>query len=732
MTRYKLKGLDCANCAAKIETELRKNKGFEFATVNFATKTLALDSDLGEKARILVRVIDPAVEVLRSNESAAAEEYSYGRWSLLRIAASTILLLIGTLLGESLRAAFGAYADYALLVPAYLLVGTPVLKKAGADLLRGRFFNEMFLMAIATLGAIAIGQMPEAVGVMLFYSIGEYLQERAVAKSRHSISRLMDLRPEFARIVEPRKQGAEPSPGRLVEPESVTVGEIVEVRPGERIPLDGVVVEGDSFVDTSSLTGESVPQSVSLGETVKVGYVNDTGRLLVRVTALFGQSSVARILELVENAAAHKAPTEKFITKVAAYYTTFVVISAALIAFVPPLLIPGALLSDWLYRALVLLVISCPCALVISIPLGYFGGVGSASRHKILVKGANSLVALLKVDTVVFDKTGTLTKGVFEVVKVDAANEFSAEQVLRYAAAAERYSPHPIARAIRSAALAGEDDGEVGESGGEAGAAAAGSPGAWAEPELRKVSEVKGRGVSAIVDGRSVLAGNEGFLKSEGIAIKAGMARAGTLVHVAVNRTYAGQILVADVLKDEAASIVGQLKTLGVRRVVMLTGDRESAAAEIATAVGVDEYFAGLLPEDKVARLEELKASTPAGKKIVFVGDGMNDAPVLMRADLGIAMGGLGSDVAIEASDIVIMDDEIGRIPLAMRIAVFTRRIVMQNVVFALGVKAAFLLLGAAGEANMWEAVIADVGVALLATLNSIRAAKFDSPRSPR
>ena len=722
MTRYKLKGLDCANCAAKIETELRKNKGFEFATVNFATKTLALDSDAGDKARILVGAIDPAVEVIRADEAVAAEEYSYGRGSLLRIAISAVLLIIGILMGERLRAAFGAYADYALLMPAYLLVGFHVLKKAGADLVRGRIFNEMFLMAIATLGAIAIGQMPEAVGVMLFYSVGEYLQERAVAKSRSSISRLMDLRPEFARVIGSRKGNIDLSSARLVEPESVAVGEIVEVRPGERVPLDGEVIEGESFMDTSSLTGEAVPRSVGIGEAVKAAYVNDTGRILMEVTAPFGQSSAARILDLVENAATHKAPTEKFITKVAAYYTPFVVISAALIAFVPPLLIPGATLSDWLYRSLVLLVISCPCALVISIPLGYFGGVGSASRHKILVKGANSLDALLKVDTVVFDKTGTLTKGVFEVVKVDAANEFSAGQVLRYAAAAERYSPHPIAGAIRKAGEAEKSD----EGSGDAGA------GSVAEVALGEVREVKGLGVSASVDGRKVLAGNEGFLKGEGVAIEAGMKREGTLVHVAVDGTYAGQILVADVLKDEAASIVGQLKSLGVRRVVMLTGDRETAAAEIAAAVGVDEYFAGLLPEDKVARLEALKASAPAGGRVVFVGDGMNDAPVLMRADLGIAMGGLGSDAAIEASDIVIMDDEIGRIPLAMRIAVFTRRIVMQNIVFALGVKAAFLLLGAAGAANMWEAVIADVGVALLATLNSIRAAKFDSPRSPR
>ncbi|PKL07317.1 MAG: cadmium-translocating P-type ATPase, partial [Spirochaetae bacterium HGW-Spirochaetae-9] len=564
MTRYILKGLDCANCAAKIETELRKNKGFEFATVNFATKTLALDADAEEKARALVKAIDPAVEVLGADEGAAAEVYSYGRWSLLRIAVSACLLVAGILWGERLRAAFGTYADYALFLPAYLLVGAHVLRIAGADLIRGRIFNEMFLMAIATLGAIAIGQMPEAVGVMLFYSIGEYLQERAVARSRSSISRLMDLRPEFARIVESHIGNTNPSLGRLVDPGSVAVGEIVEVRPGERVPLDGKVIEGESFVDTSSLTGEAVPLSIQCGDPVKAGYVNDSGRILVQVTAPFGESSVARILELVENAAIHKAPTEKFITKVAAYYTPFVVISAALIAFVPPLLIPGALLSDWLYRALVLLVISCPCALVISIPLGYFGGVGSASRHKILVKGANSLDALLKVDTVVFDKTGTLTKGVFEVVKVDAANEFNAEQVLRYAAAAERYSPHPIARAIRKAGQAGEDGDEVGE-----------------------VREVKGRGVSAIVDGRKVLAGNEGFLKSEGVAIEAGMARAGTLVHVAVDGTYAGQILVADILKVEAASIVSELKGLGVRRVVMLTGDRETAAAETAAAVGV-------------------------------------------------------------------------------------------------------------------------------------------------
>jgi len=707
MTRYQLKGLDCANCANRIEAELRKNKGFEFATVNFVTKTLSLDGGAEEKARSIIDEIEPSVELVRDDPGAAAAPAPSVAWPIARIAVSALLLAADAVFGRLLRETPGGFAEYVLLLPAYVLVSYPVLRSAWADLVRGRIFNEMFLMAIATLGALAIGELPEAVGVMLFYSTGEFLQERAVAKSRGSISRLMGLRPEFARLI----SGGQ---GRIVGPAEVEVGDLVEVRPGERIPLDGEVIEGESFVDTSSLTGESVPSSVAEGDSVKAGYVNDSGRILVRVTAPFGQSSAARILDLVENAAAHKAPTEKFMTRVAAVYTPFVVVSAALLAFLPPLVIPGASFREWIYRALVLLVISCPCALVISIPLGYFGGVGSASRHKILVKGANSLDALLKVDSVVFDKTGTLTKGVFEVVDVVPAGGFSRGQVLDFAAAAERWSPHPIAKAIRDAGGASGEESEAG-------------PG--------DIREVRGRGVVAMVDGHRVLAGNEGFLKAEGVAMEAdeagaasaaGAPAAGTLVFLAVDGLYAGRILVADRLKDEAASTVRELRSLGVRRIVMLTGDREAAAAEIAAAVGVDEYYSGLLPEDKVARLEELKASTPRGKKVVFVGDGMNDAPVLMRSDLGIAMGGLGSDAAIEASDAVIMDDRIARIPVAMRIAAFTRQIVMQNVAFALGVKGVFLLLGAAGQANMWEAVIADVGVAVLAVLNSVRAARVE------
>lgn len=731
MTKYYLKGLDCAVCAAKIETELRKKKGFEFAAVNFATKTLALDADAEELAKNIIGGIEPSVELVRADAAAAKEEITPGTWPVARIVASAALLVVGSVFGVQLRATPAGFAEHLVLLPAYLLVGYPVLMSAWRDLRRGTVFNEMFLMAIATMGAIAIGELAEAVGVMLFYSIGEYLQERAVAKSRNSISLLMDLRPEFARVV----SGGE---GRLVEPEQVAVGDIVEVRPGERIPLDGTIVEGNSYVDTSSLTGESVPMSVGLGQAVKAGYVNDSGRILVEVSAPFGQSSVARILDLVENAAAQKAPTEKFMTKVAAVYTPVVVAAAALIAVVPPLFVPGAVFSDWLYRALVLLVISCPCALVISIPLGYFGGVGSASRHKVLVKGASSLDALLKVDTVVFDKTGTLTKGSFEVVKIAPAAGFGRGEVLGLAAAAERFSSHPIAAAIRRAGAPSTQE-----------TAAVSGPKAAMAPAAAEVSdarEEKGRGVSAIVDGRRVLAGSTGFLMSWGVVIgsaeiisSAGVAddvaaapieaaAAGTLVHVAVDGRYAGLVVVADAVKEEAAETVAELKSMGVRRVVMLSGDREAAAARVAAQVCVDDCIAELLPEDKVAWLESLKASAPAGRKVVFVGDGMNDAPVLMRSDIGIAMGGLGSDAAIEAADAVIMDDRIARLPAAMKIAAFTRRIVLQNVVFSLGVKGVFLLLGAAGRANMWEAVIADVGVALIAVLNSIRAARFNPP----
>ena len=649
MKKYHLKGPDCAACS---------------------DETAAVPADFGH---------------LREEEPVEPRQ-------ILRIAVSAVLFAVGIVFNGRLHDTPYSLGEYAVLLPAYLLVGYPVLKSALIDLIQGKVFGEMFLMAVATGGALFIHQIPEAVGVMLFFSVGEYLQDLAVERSRKSISQLMSLRPEFARICAGEER-------RIVEPEKAAVGDIVEVRPGERVPLDGEVVKGEAFVDTSSLTGESVPRSAGPGDALRAGYVVEDGALFIRVTAVFGQSAVARILDLVENASANKAPTEKFMNRFAAVYTPAVVGLAAAIAVLPPLLVPGASFSDWAYRALILLVISCPCALVVSIPLGYFGGIGAASRHKLLVKGANYLDALRRIDTVVFDKTGTLTKGSFEVTDVVARNGFSREDILRFAAAAESLSTHPIARSIKAAA--GEADAVVGD-----------------------IRELKGRGVLAVVDGHSILAGNDRLLHEENV-VHGDCDAAGTVVHVVIDGVYAGHILISDLVKGEARPAMRELKAEGVRRLIMLTGDGKDVAKTVAETLGIDEYYAELLPQDKVARLEALEAAMPRGKKIVFVGDGMNDAPVLMRADIGFAMGGLGSDAAIAAADVVIMDDHVARVPLAMRIAKFTHRIVAQNIVLALGVKGAFLLLGAAGEANMWEAVIADVGVTLLAVLNSLRAARY-------
>jgi len=649
MKKYHLKGPDCAACS---------------------DETVAIPADFGH---------------LREEEPMDPRQ-------ILRIAVSALLFVVGIAFNGRLHDTPYSIGEYAVLLPAYLLVGYPVLKSALIDLIQGKVFGEMFLMAVATGGALLIHQIPEAVGVMLFFSVGEYLQGLAVERSRKSISQLMSLRPEFARICAGDER-------RTVEPEKAAVGDIVEVRPGERVPLDGEVVKGEAFVDTSSLTGESVPRSAGPGDALRAGYVVEDGALFIRVTAVFGQSAVARILDLVENASANKAPTEKFMNRFAAVYTPVVVGLAAAIAILPPLLVPGAAFSDWAYRALILLVISCPCALVVSIPLGYFGGLGAASRHKLLVKGANYLDALRRIDTVVFDKTGTLTKGSFEVPGVVARNGFSREDILRFAAAAESLSPHPIARSIKAAA--GKADFAVGD-----------------------IRELKGRGVQAVVDGHRIMAGNDRLLHEENV-VHGDCDAAGTVVHIVVDGTYAGHILISDLVKDEAGPAMRELRAEGVRRLIMLTGDGEDVARTVAETLGIDEYYAELLPQDKVARLEALEAAMPRGKKIAFVGDGMNDAPVLMRADIGFAMGGLGSDAAIVAADVVIMDDRVARVPLAMRIAKFTHRVVAQNIVLALGVKGAFLLLGAAGEANMWEAVVADVGVTLLAVLNSLRAARY-------
>ncbi|GAB1482610.1 heavy metal translocating P-type ATPase [Treponema sp.] len=729
MTKYKLKGLDCAQCANDVEWALQKVAGLESARVSFATGSVFIDETFEKKAKEIIARLEPGAELLApdsfdgeyhlpANTSAGITAgassldregkqktswLSYNKKQLILLSASAILLLIGSIFNAQLHATPFAIAEYVVLLSAFLLVGFPVLKSAAVSLLRGQVFNEMFLMSIATLGAIAIHQLPEAVGVMLFYSVGEYLQNGAVDKSRKSIAALMDTRPETARLFEDGSQN-------LVRASLVEVGALVEVLPGERIPLDGVVTEGSSYIDTSSMTGESVPRAVEAGAEVLAGFVNDEGRLLVRVTKTYGQTAVARILELVENAATHKAPTEKFISRFAAVYTPIVVAIAAIIAFLPPLLIPGALFSEWIYRALVILVISCPCALVISIPLGYFGGIGGASRNKLLIKGSNYIDALNKVDTVVFDKTGTLTEGVFMVDEVVTRNGFSKEELLSWAAAAESHSSHPIARSIR-----------------DAGTALAGVVSAT------RLREIKGHGVVAEVAGHSIIVGNDRLLHREHIEHGNGDCGAeGTLAYIAVDGIYAGYIRISDRIKTEAASTIAQLKTLGIQRLVMLSGDAEKTAAFVARSLGIDEYYAELLPEDKVHRLEELQKTARKGQKTAFIGDGMNDAPVLVRSDIGFAMGALGSDAAIEAADIVVMDDHLGRVPQAFRIARFTRKIVLQNIVLAMGVKLLFITLGSFGIANMWEAVIGDVGVALLAVLNAMRTMRYAGKGSSR
>lgn len=694
--RFRLQGLDCAQCAANIETALRKIEGLEGAVVSYATESLSLPTaHLAVATEVLARV-EPDVQIVLSDSEVAREtpsgerDYRTTVVRIARIGASVILLGIGIIFNQRLHDTPYSLAEYGVLIAAYLLVGAPVLIRATRNIAHGRVFNEMFLMSIATLGAVAIHKLPEAVAVMLFYSVGEYFQDLAVARSRRSISALMDLRPESARIV------SEDSVS-IVSPEDVEIGAVIEVLPGERVPLDGEVVLGESTVDTSALTGESVPRQVAPGDEVLSGFVNSEGKLRIRVSKLFAESSVVRILSLVQDAADRKAPTERFITKFASVYTPIIVAIALALAFVPPLLISGAELSDWVYRALVVLVISCPCALVLSIPLGYFGGIGGASRNHILVKGANYLDVLNRVSTVVLDKTGTVTKGVFRVTEVVPRNGHTAEELLRWAALAEAHSTHPIARSIREA-HEGTTNGEL----------------------VTEVTEDRGFGVRAIVDGRVVLAGSDRLLHREEISHTDCDVR-GTVVYVTVDQTFVGYIVISDEVKDEAAGAVSELRSAGVDEIVMLTGDNRHIAADVAERIGVDHYFAELLPEEKVAKVEEMQRLLPDDRRLAFVGDGINDAPVLMCSDVGIAMGALGSDAAIEAADVVLMDDDVRRVPSAIRIGRHTRKIVLQNIVFALAVKSVFLIMGALGIATMWEAVIGDVGVSLLAVLNATR-----------
>ncbi len=764
-----LDGLHCANCAMKIENGVGKIKGVASCSVNFVNKTLTLEADeaqaeqlAGEAMRTVNRIephirvrmkpvagasrvmdsaSNPAIETdhahtghaeamhgaaitgagsssAQSTSSAHStpghqhdghshhhsandaghqhEGHSHSheggqqRKLLLRLISGGVFMAAGLLLPLS------PAIELAIFLIAYVIAGGDIVWQALRNIVRGQVFDEYFLMSVATVGAFAIGQYPEGVAVMLFYQLGEMFQGAAVERSRRSISELMNIRPDYANVQTP--EGI-----RQVSPEQIRIGDYIVIRPGEKVPLDGKVTEGSSMLDTSALTGESVPREAKIGSEVLAGFVNKNGVLTLQVERTFSESSVSKILELVQNASSKKAQTEKFITKFARYYTPAVVIVATLLAIVPPLVLSGATFSDWIYRALVFLVISCPCALVVSIPLGFFGGIGAASKNGILIKGSNYLEALNHVKYVVFDKTGTLTKGTFAVTGIYPANGYTEQQLLDITAHTELHSSHPIAESIRQA-----------------------YQGELREVRIQYYSESAGYGIEATLDGRRVLAGNYRLLKREGVEAVTEQI-SGTIVYVAVDGQFAGTIVISDEVKTDSATAIRQLKEQGIQHVVMLTGDTQQTGEQVARQLGVDEVHAELLPQDKVAQLERLDQLRARGEKIIFVGDGINDTPVLAQADIGVAMGGLGSDAAIEAADVVIMNDEPSRLPIAIEIARRTRRIVWQNIIFALGVKVVFLLLGAFGIATMWEAVFSDVGVTLLAVLNAMRVLRFDA-----
>ncbi len=619
---------------------------------------------------------------------------------LLRIIISFVLLVALMLCEHFGVLPENIWVQLVLFAVPYLIIGYDIIGKAARNIRHGQVFDENFLMMLATFGAFGARDFSEAAAVMLFYQVGELFQSYAVGKSRQSIADMMDICPEYANIEEN---------GTLtqVDPDYVEVGSVIVIKPGERVPLDGIVLEGESLIDTAALTGESVPRRTAAGEEIISGCVNGSGTLKVRTTKEFDDSTVSKILELVENASSNKAKAENFITKFARYYTPIVTIAAVILAILPPLLLGGGW-SEWVHRACIFLVISCPCALVISVPLGFFGGIGAASRIGVLVKGGNYLEAVAEMTTIVFDKTGTLTKGEFKVTGLYPENGFTAASLLELAAHAEGYSNHPIAESVRAAYL--EQSGN--------------------EIDISRVedaAEQAGHGICVAVDGRNVLIGNEKLMKANGIRTdNTSVMESGTVCYVACDNVYAGAVVISDTVKEGAREALSDMKTVGVKKCVMLTGDRTAAAEAVARELGIDEVHAQLLPADKVTRVEALLSSCGKNERLAFAGDGINDAPVLARADIGFAMGSMGSDAAIEAADVVLMDDDVRKIAAVVRIARKTLRIVKQNIVFALAVKALVLLLGALGMASMWEAVFADVGVAVIAILNSMRTLKTD------
>ncbi|WP_073024502.1 heavy metal translocating P-type ATPase [Lutispora thermophila] len=691
-----IKGLHCANCAAKMEGRIKEIDGIHNASIDFVGKRLVLEyQNVSDGERIIGEVkdtidkIEEGVEIVERKIAPIVEEEEDNEINI------EILKLLGALAIYVAAIIFksNGLIRLCMFVAAYILSGWEVILGALKNISKGQLFDENFLMTIATIGAFAMGEYPEAVAVMIFFNIGEIFQDIAVDRSRRSIKSLMNIRPDHANLVV----------GKTVEqvsPEEVRIGDIILVKPGERVPLDGTVVKGEASMDTVALTGESVPRMVKPGDHVLSGFIAKDKMITVRVDKEYSQSTVAKILDLVENAALKKAPTENFITKFAKVYTPIVVFTALGIALVPTMVYGFNTFSQWIYRALIFLVVSCPCALVVSIPLSFFGGIGGASKKGILVKGSNYLEALNNIHTVVFDKTGTLTEGVFKVNEIINEGEFDAEAVLKYAATAESFSDHPIALSIREAY--GKDiDSSV----------------------IKYHEDITGKGIRVKTESGEILVGNEKLMEAEGVSYRKVEAN-DTIVHIAVEGKYAGYILISDKIKKDSADTVKALKEAGIKNVVMLTGDNKTTAIKVKEELNLDEVHYELLPHEKVEMLEKIKREKKEKGNIVFVGDGINDAPVLTMADIGVAMGGLGSDAAIEASDIVIMTDEPSKLIEGIKIAAFTRKIVWQNIILALGVKLAVLIMGALGFANMWEAVFADVGVALLAVLNATRIIK--------
>ena len=695
-TTFRIQGLDCAVCGLKVENAIRKLPGVSHAAVDFANLRLHLDATDVGLVRAEIRRIEPEIEITPDDARAEAPERVEGfkpKRELSIFFAALVLFCLHALLEERFHERGWQLLDYGIAFAAYFLAGSNIYVCAVRTIRKGGFLDENVLMVIATAGAIAIHALSEAVGVMLFFKAGEFLQNLAVARSRRSIRSLLAARPDQANLQ--TADGIRP-----VAPERVGVGEVILVKPGEKIPLDGDVLSGQSNLDTAPLTGEPVPRKVRVGDTVMAGMINVEASIRVRVTKPYFESSISKMLELVQNASARKAATEKFITTFARWYTPVVVAAAAGIAVIPPMLTPGADFEVWIYRALVVLVVSCPCALVVSIPLGYFGGIGRASRRGILVKGSNFLDALAAVKTVVFDKTGTLTQGRFAVQSIVTRNGHSATQILEFAALAELHSTHPIGKSILAKAA-------------EQGVVLDGS-------SISEHVDIPGKGVQAVAGGHTILVGSDGLLHQHQISHDV-CDFEGTAVNVAVDDVYAGYILIGDAEKPDAAAAVSGLRKIGIERIEMLTGDNRCAAEKTATHLGIDAFHASLLPEDKVRILEEIKSAAIHGAKLAFVGDGINDAPVIARADVGVAMGALGSDAAIETADVVLMTDSPLKIVEAITIAKQTRTVVWQNIVLALTIKALFVALGAVGMASMWEAVFADMGVSLAAVVNSTR-----------